>query len=182
MIGWYVDEGRAGWREDRKEFQRLITDAQTGRFRAVLCWDQDRFSRFPVLEANHYWYLLDRAGVHIATVGQGRLDFATLAGWLQASIVQHGKAEYCRDLARNTSRGLRKRKLAGEWVGKAPLGYRIGDDGHLTPGDATEISTVRKIFSLRAEGRGIYWIARYLNQRGSASIPGPNTSGLPRAL
>ena len=115
IVREYLDEGISGWKsEQRKGFQKLIEDANGGEFQAVLCWDQDRFSRFPVLEANHYWYLLDRAGVHISTVAQGRLNFLDLGEWLKASVVQHGKAEYVRDLARNTTRGLRKRKLAGQ--------------------------------------------------------------------
>ncbi len=126
IIREYRDEGISGWKsEQRKGFQRLIADAEHGDFQAVLCWDQDRFSRFPLLEANHYWYLLDRAGVRLVTVAQGPLDFASLAGWLQASVTQHGKSEYVKDLARNTARGLRRRKLAGQWTGGVPLGYRM---------------------------------------------------------
>lgn len=165
----YIDEGISGWREDRKAFQRLIADAPKGEFKAVLCWDQDRFSRFPVLEANHYWFLLDKSGVHISSVAQGRLDFSTLAGWLTASIAQHGKSEYCRDLARNTTRGLRKRKLAGDWVGSAPLGYRL-EGGKLALGDAAAINTVQLIFSMRASGAGYLAIAKHLNQ---ACLPTP---------
>ena len=122
----YVDEGISGWKsEQRHAFKKLIADAEGGEFEAVLCWDQDRFSRFPVLEANHYWFLLDRAGVHIATVAQGRLRFDKLGEWLQASITQYGKEQYVRDLARNTTRGLRKRKLAGQWAAAVPHGYRL---------------------------------------------------------
>ena len=105
LIGEYFDDAISGSRADRADFQRLIADAESGKFRAVLCWDQDRFSRFPVLEANHYWYLLDRAGVHIATVAQGRLNFDDLGEWLKASVTQHGKAEYLKDLSRNVRRG-----------------------------------------------------------------------------
>lgn len=165
----YCDEAISGWREDRKGFQQLIADAPRGEFKAVLCWDQDRFSRFPVLEANHYWFLLERAGVHIAAVAQGKLDFSTLAGWLTASIAQHGKSEYCRDLARNTTRGLRKRKLAGEWVGSAPIGYLI-ENGRLAPGDPIGIQTVRTIFEMRASGRGYLAIAKHLN---ATDVPTP---------
>ena len=127
IIHEYVDEGISGWKsEQRHAFQKLIADAEEGgEFEAVLCWDQDRFSRFPVLEANHYWSLLDRAGVHIATVAQGRLRFDKLGEWLQASITQYGKEQYVRDLARNTTRGLRKRKLAGQWAAAVPHGYRL---------------------------------------------------------
>ena len=114
---WYKDEGISGSRSDREDFQRLIADAETGTFKAILCWDQDRFSRFPPLEANHYWYLLNVAGVHIATVAQGKLNFDDLGEWLKASVVQHGKAEYLKDLARNVKRGQREAASRGEWLG-----------------------------------------------------------------
>lgn len=169
----YLDEGVSGWKsEQRKGFQKLIEDTTSGDFKAVLCWDQDRFSRFPVLEANHYWYLLDRAGVYLETVAQGRLNFEDLGEWLKASVVQHGKAEYVRDLARNTTRGLRKRKLAGRWVGCAPLGYRL-NDGKLELGDPEKVAVVQRIFSERARGYGVHTIARKLNNEG---IPTPRAS------
>ena len=167
IIREYRDEGISGWKAtERKAFQRLIEDSQERcDFQAVLCWDQDRFSRFPVLEANHYWYLLDSVGVHISTVAQGRLNFEDLGEWLKASVVQHGKAEYARDLARNTSRGLRKRKLAGQWVGGAPYGYRL-EGGKLHLGDPFEISVVQRIFAMRCDGYGYKTIANRLNQDG----------------
>lgn len=175
IIREYLDEGISGWKaEQRKGFQQLIEDAsKRGDFKAVLCWDQDRFSRFPVLEANHYWYLLDRAGVHIATIAQGRLNFEDLGEWLKASVVQHGKAEYVRDLARNTTRGLRKIKLAGRWLGPAPYGYETLD-GKLTPGDPSKVATVRRIFDMRQQGYGTCDIAKRLNADG---IPSPFGKG-----
>lgn len=170
IVREYRDEGISGWKAtERKAFQSLIEDSQERcDFEAVLCWDQDRFSRFPVLEANHYWYLLDSVGVHISTVAQGRLNFEDLGEWLKASVVQHGKAEYARDLARNTSRGLRKRKLAGQWVGCAPYGYRL-ENGKLHLGDPFEVSVVRKIFAMRCDGYGFKTIAGTLNKEGVAT-------------
>lgn len=166
IIREYQDAGVSGWKsEERKQFQRMIDDAQHGQFQAVLCWDIDRFSRFPVLEANHYFYLLDSAGVHLSTVAQGRLDFDSIGGLLQASVTQFGKSEYCRDLARNTSRGLRKRREAGKWVGGVPLGYRC-DDGVLVHGPPEELALVRRIFGTRAKGYGIHTIAKKLNEEG----------------
>jgi DNA invertase Pin-like site-specific DNA recombinase len=167
ITGEYVDEGISGWKsgDQRGGFQRLIAAAERKEFQAVLCWDQDRFSRFPVLEANHYWYLLDRAGVHITTIAQGRLNFEDLGEWLKASVVQHGKAEYVRDLARNTTRGLRKCKLAGRWIGPAPIGYRLSE-GRLALGDESHVELVRRIFSMRAKGLGTHAIAKALNADG----------------
>lgn len=174
IIREYADEGISGWKsgEQREAFRQLIEDASAKHdFEAVLCWDQDRFSRFPVLEANHYWYLLDVSGVHIATVAQGRLNFADLGEWLKASVTQHGKAEYVRDLARNTTRGLRAHKLAGRWVGKAPIGYRLSE-GKLEPGDPRDIETVQTIFRMRANGYGLVAIAGHLNKQNAPTPRG----------
>jgi len=74
IVREFVDEGISGWKtKERLAFGQLIEAADSGRFKAVLCWDIDRFSRFDPLETNHYWYLLDRAGVSLATVAQGDL-------------------------------------------------------------------------------------------------------------
>jgi site-specific DNA recombinase len=168
----YADHGMSGWRDDREQFQKLIADAEKHKFAAIICWDQDRFSRFPPLEANHYWYLLDRCGVHLATVNQGRIDWSSLGGWLTASISQHGKAEYCRDLGRNVARGQATRKLKGQWIGKAPLGYKLGDNGFLAIGPPAEVATVKRIFALRCEGHGTKMIGVILNREGIAAPRG----------
>lgn len=167
----YLDEGISGWKsEERKGFQQLIADAtERGDFRAVLCWDQDRFSRFDPLEANHYWFLLSQANVHLATVGQGMIDWHSLGGWLSASICQHGNAEYCRKLARDVVRGLRRRKLAGDWIGGVPFGYRL-EGNRLVLGDAGDIAIVQRIFELRLRGFGYFAISGMLNAEG---IPSP---------
>ncbi len=172
IIREYSDAGISGWKSDeRVEFQRLIADAADGDFKAVLCWDQDRFSRFDPLEANHYWYLLDRAGVRLATVAQGPINWNDLAGWLTASVAQHGKAQYVRDLARNSVRGQRRKRVQErKWTTTPPLGYTRDENLRLVPGDAEDIALVRRIFTMRASGDGYFTIANRLNVEG---VPTP---------
>ena len=168
----YADEGISGWKsEERLSFQRLIADADGGDFEAVLCWDIDRFSRFDPLEANHYWYLLDKAGVRLATVAQGELDWHDLGGWLSASVMQHGKAQYVKDLARNVCRGQhRPGSTSAAASATRPWGTR-DENQRLIPGPRREIALVRRIFSMRAEqGMGYLAIAQALNADG---IPTP---------
>src|SRR3990167_7321456 len=74
IVASYKDEGISGDASSREDFDRLINDAQAGQsWDLVLCFDQDRFSRFPPLKANHYWYLLDEAGIELETVKDGIL-------------------------------------------------------------------------------------------------------------
>ena len=172
IVKWYIDEGISGWRNDRAQFQKLIADAPRGTFKTILVWDQDRFSRFEPMEANFYWFQLKQAGVSLVTVTQGRIDWDTLAGWLTASISQHGKAEYCRSLGQNVARGQRTRKLAGQWIGSPPIGYDLGSDGFLTPGEPAAVALVRRIFKLRVAGHGTKYIASVLNRDGIKSPRG----------
>ena len=48
ILRWYFDDGISGdATEKRYDFQRMIADAEMkGDFKAILCWDQDRFGRF----------------------------------------------------------------------------------------------------------------------------------------
>lgn len=172
IVREFVDEGISGWKtKERLAFGQLIEAADSGQFKAVLCWDIDRFSRFDPLEANHYWYLLDRAGVSLATVAQGKLDWHDLGGWLSASVMQHGKAQYVRDLARNVARGQRRARIEDRrFLGKPPLGYTRDDNQRLIPGDAGQIALVRRIFEMRAAGQGYQRIAGTLNGEG---VPTP---------
>ena len=169
IVREYLDEGISGDATDkRKGFQRLIADAsERADFEAILCWDQDRFGRFNSLEAGYWIHPLVKAGIHLATIAQGRIDWEEFTGRLMFAIQQEGKNQYLVDLARNTARGRRDRFLLGKWAGKAPYGYVIGPDGHLAFGDRAEVATVRAIFRMRADERlGYGTIAKRLNDKG----------------
>ena len=76
VIREYFDSGISGdATEKRIEFQRMIADAVSGEFKAILCWDQDRFGRFDSIEAGRWIYPLRQAGVHLHTVAQGVINW-----------------------------------------------------------------------------------------------------------
>ncbi len=170
LLRWYIDEGISGWKEDRAEFQRLMTDLdKRADFRAVLCWHTNRFSRFPVLEANHYWFLLDRAGVHLATVAQGRQDWTDIGNWLKASIEQHGDAQHRFKLSADVKRGKRAVAEKGLWQSKPPFGY-IVVDRRLQLGDPLHVQIVRRIFREYIDGHSLRGIAERLNADGYGNL------------
>lgn len=171
ILRWYIDEGISGWKEDREDFQRLMSDLDQRRdFRAVLCWHTNRFSRFPVLEANHYWYLLDRAGVHLASVVQGRQDWNDIGSWLKASITQHGDDQHRFKLSADVKRGKRQVAERGDWAGRPPLGYVVGENRRLQLGDPREVELIRRLFREYLEGRSLRSIAHRLNAEGLAVL------------
>src|SRR5689334_17837655 len=52
ILRWYTDDGISGDDTARRAgFRAMHSDAlNRGEFRAVLCWDQDRFGRFDSIE------------------------------------------------------------------------------------------------------------------------------------
>jgi len=73
LVTEYADEAISGDRTDKRHgFQRMIADAGKGRFKVILCWDQDRFGRFDSVEAGFYIHPLRQAGVKLVTVAQGK--------------------------------------------------------------------------------------------------------------
>ncbi len=119
-----------------------------------------------MLETNHYWYLLERAGVHLATVNQGRIDWNSIAGWLVASIKQHGDAQHRFQLFADVKRGKRRVAEKGVWQGRVPFGYATDDNRRLVLGNPVEIDLVRRIFREYVEGRSLRNIAYALNVEG----------------
>ena len=200
ILRWYEDHGISGARtHKRPEFRRMIGDAESrGDFKAILCWDQDRFGRFDSIEAGEWVSPLRRVGVELVTVCQGHIDWDDFAGRLIYQITQEGKHRFLVDLSRNSLRGMIRFARKGSLLGHStPYGYdrlyfnaageemcrvRRGErfrkprdwSGKLVPSaDAKEIETVRWLFETFATtDRSARSLAVELNDRGVASPSG----------
>ena len=158
-------------------------DAAAGEFRVVLCWDQDRFGRFDILDAGHYIRPFRQAGVSLVTVAQGLVDWDGLMGQFMYSAVQMGKAQYLRDLSRNVVRGQLAGAAKGVWQGgPAPYGYALEPIPDAPPRKDKKAPThlvanpetapvVRRIFQMLLDGYSTHDVASTLNTEG---IPARN--------
>lgn len=167
LVGEYVDEAISGDDTERRAgFLAMRDAAGSGDFALVLAWDQDRIGRFDPLDAGYWLYPFRRAGVAFETIAQGRLDFEDLTGQLVYSVNQLAKAQYLRDLSRNTVRGQLAYGRAGSkgTGGKTPYGYRHDAERVWIVPEEAEI--VREIFRRYLEsGCSIRAIAAELNAR-----------------
>jgi len=130
IVGEYLDEAISGDDTERRTgFLRMREDAQSGGFDLILSWDQDRFGRFDQLDAGYWIYPFRQAGVRLETIAQGRIDWEDLTGQLIYSVNQMGKAQFLRDLSRNTARGLLASAREGRagTGGPSPYGYHSKD-------------------------------------------------------
>src|SRR5205807_9615524 len=67
VVDVYRDEGFSAKTDNRPEFQRMIADAQAGRFSRIFVWKFDRFARNRE-DSAIYKGLLRRAGVQVVSV------------------------------------------------------------------------------------------------------------------
>ncbi len=172
VIREYVDDAISGTSaEERPGFQRMITDAEAGQFKAVIVWNSDRFSRGDVTETEHYRYLLRRAGVMLVSVTEDYLHRESFDGDILRTVKQFQNRQFSISLSQNTLRGQISAVQAESDPGRpCPYGYDreiVGPDGQVLycvrfcPGRVREVldangnltATYRKGQSLRKPGK-----------------------------
>jgi len=183
--GWsiykeYSDSGISGASLIRPGIQKLLQDAQAGRFGIVVTESLDRLSRDQE-DIAHNFKRISFAGGRIVTLSEG--DINELHIGLKGTM----GALYLKDLADKTRRGLRGRVEAGKSGGGNSYGYDVvrgpGPDGQPLTGErrinAHESAIIRRIFEEYAAGVSPRAIAKRLNAEGvlgpSGKAWGPST-------
>jgi len=125
----YVDIGYSGAKSKRPEFQRMLRDAQAGKFDVIVCWKADRLSR-GMYPAAALMEVIEPLGISLEAVEE-HLDFNYFA--LLAVV---GKMEIDNIAARTKigREGRAKRGLhPGGWL--VPYGYSL-EQGKLVTNEA----------------------------------------------
>jgi DNA invertase Pin-like site-specific DNA recombinase len=177
VVREYVDEGITGSEIfRRKEFQRLLRDAQTGAFDLILCDDQDRFGRFDSIDLGEIAAPLRRKGVRLETVAQGEIDWNSFTGRLSGLVNQEAKNQEQHALSRRVLTQMLRMAEKGIFLGgPVPYGYRaVPDDDlgkRLLP-DGRKAEVVKLVFDMYDHGHTLGQIAEELYLRGVASPSG----------
>ena len=177
--GWHVVEGY----EDaaisgasmilRPGIQRLLADAQAGKFDIVLAEALDRVSRDQADVATLFKHL-QFARVPLVTLAEGEISE------LHVGLKGTMNALFLKDLANKTHRGLRGRVEKGFSAGAVGYGYRmvrrLTSEGELVRGereiDPAEALIVERVFREFTAGKSPRAIARDLNADGIAGPAG----------
>ena len=171
----YCDEdysgAYAGEDNKRPQFNRMIRDAESGRFNIVLCKSQSRFSRnMEVIEQYihgrfiewgiRFVGLVDNADTEVRSNKKARQINGLINEW------------YLEDLSDNIKAVFKDKMLRGEFLASfPPYGYSKDKErkNHLVVNPRTA-PVVKQIFEWHENGYGTAKIARMLNERG---IPNP---------
>lgn len=150
VIGLYADRHVSGKSiEGRDEFQRMIRDAEKGKFDAIIVWKIDRFGRSREdIAVNKI--RLRKAGVSLMYARESIPDGPE--GILLESLMEGLAEYYSADLRQKIIRGQKESAKKGRFpAGRLPIGYTRDDDGHIVP-DPETAPAVRALFELQAAG------------------------------
>lgn len=171
----YCDEdysgAYSGSENTRPEFNRMIEDAQNGKFDIVLCKSQSRFSRnMEVIEQYIHGRFLEW-GIRFVSIVDNA-DTEVKGNKKSRQINSLINEWYLEDLSENIKAVFRDKMKRGEYLASfPPYGYSkdVNNKNHLIPHPKTA-AVVRQIFEWHSQGYGASKISRMLNDK---EIPNP---------
>ena len=169
IVGEYIDRAISGKTDEREAFQRMIRDAEKGRFSVVIVYKLDRFARNRYDSAT-YKAKLKRCGVRLVSAMEQLTDSPES---IILEAVLEGMAEYySANLAQNIKRGMTENAMKCLATGGGRcLGYCTGPDKkyHI---DEPAADTVRLIYELYDQGNTYAHIIETLNSQGRKTLNG----------
>ena len=166
----YFDDGYSGTMfNNRAEFQRLIQDAQLGRFECIIVKDFSRFGRDYLEVGNYLEFVLPAMGMRFISVNDNYdsdRNFGVTGG-MDVAYKNLIYQLYSMDLSRKVKSARRTRNLSGEYTASfVCYGYKKDpDDKHKLIIDEEAAKVVVEIFSLIIAGYNASEVARMLNER-----------------
>ena len=162
IIETYADRAITGRTDDRHEFQRMLRDAERGKFECVIAWKSDRLGR-NMLQAMQNEARLNAYGVICVYVEENFDDSA--AGRFALRNMMNVNQFYSESMAENVTRGMRyNAENCMVTNGQLPFGYKVDSSLHYEL-DHPKDDIVREIFTRIANGEPIIDIYTDLNNR-----------------
>lgn len=175
LVGEYVDAGFSGKEMTKRlEMQRLLDDLKKDKFDVVMAWSQSRLSR-NILDYLQIKQEAKKYSVKIICLdnnNDGETPMEEMVNNVKALMNQFERES----IVRNVKLGLKQRAQKGMHNGGRALGYKAVpvafQDKKKIVIDESEAVIVRKIFNMYCEGRGLGYIANFLNKAGYRTVRG----------
>ena len=165
----YADRAITGKTDRRPNFQKMMKDAEKGKFHYVIAWKSNRMGR-NMLQAMINEARLQELGIRVLYTEEDFDD--TAAGRFALRSMMNVNQFYSENMAEDIRRGLRDNaqncKLTN---GSLPFGYKKGEDLRYEL-DPPKDDIVREIFGRVACGEAFVDIANDLNARGIRTVRG----------
>lgn len=167
VINEYTDSAITGKTDKRPAFQKMIKDAESGLFSAVIVWKLDRFARNRY-DAAIYRNKLKKCGARIVSAMENISD--SPEGIILEGLMESLAEYYSANLSENVKRGLYDSALERKKNART-FGYKSGPDGRYEI-DPASAPIVRRVFEEYASGKPMPDIIDGLNADGLLTING----------
>lgn len=183
--GSYRDEGITATTLDRPDFQRMLRDAELGKFQIIVVWNLARFSR-SLVDMLLLMRDLEKMGVAVVSVSEP-FDFTTPIGKLLLTLLGAFAQWYIDNLRVEVKKGKSRRAKEGLWQNRLPFGYTTrsggwkneGNDEFAIPDEYTR-QGYELVCDLAETGQYSYaQLAKALNEAGYRPTGRAGTRSLP---
>jgi site-specific DNA recombinase len=170
LVDVLADEGISGSKseDERPGLAEILTMVQEKRVSTVIVTKRDRLARTQAL-AGHIETRIQRAGGQLIVIDEAGVSDITRAVMTMVAEVERLLA------IQRTRLALRTLKEKGIALGGIPFGFRRGQDGKLEA-EPVEMSFVRRVHSMRKQGKTLREIATFLTQSGARTKKGGSWS------
>ncbi|MCM1439203.1 MAG: recombinase family protein [Roseburia sp.] len=162
VIKVYSDKAISGKKDNRPDFQRMMRDAQEGKFEYVIAWKSNRMGR-NMLHAMLNESKLEDWGIKCRYTEESFEDNA--AGRFALRNMMNVNQFYSEAMAEDIKRGMEDNARQCKVNGVLPLGYVKGEDGRYAI-DEEEAAIVREVYERVLAGESFAEIAEDFNARG----------------
>ncbi len=186
LVDTYVDDGTSGTTDiERKDFQRMVHDVESGRINCIIVKNLSRAFRNSANQGKFLEEFLPLNNTRFISLYQPRLDTfldPEIVHSLEVSITGFMNEQYAYKTSCDVRRSLKIKREKGEYVGAVPTyGYAKDPENKnrlVIDEDAAEV--VRDIFNWFAvDGMSKMGIAKRLNALG---IPNPTAYKLKKGI
>jgi DNA invertase Pin-like site-specific DNA recombinase len=169
----YVDDGQSGESLNRRDYQRLMADAERGAVNCIIVKDLSRIGRNMIDTGDLLMNYLVARNVRFIAINNNYDSFLHPLSNLELAIINLANQHYNRDLAQKSVTSKLVKMKRGEYLSCWTLfGYMKSEtEKNKIVIDAESAEYVRLMFSLAMDGNGISKIAVILNAQG---IPTPH--------
>ena len=162
----FVDEGISGTKDDirdRPQFAEMVNQIRKGKINGVYCIDQSRIERNTEIW-NFFVGILIKAKCEYYPAGDF-FDLNVPENKLFAGVVSLTNEFYASLTSRKVKLADTINAQEGKTHGMTAYGYKRGEKGYYEINE-DEAKVVRRIYNFSIEGKGVYTIAKILNDEG----------------
>ncbi len=168
LVDVYSDEARSGTNTNRDGLQRLLTDCDSGKFKAVVIYDQARLSR-NIVDWFSLRETLNSKHIHLYSCTETLSDdVLDASSFMSEGVHAIFNQVHVLETRKKTIAGVTAKARRAEFCGGTPpLGYDILDGQYII--NEHEAAGVRKMFEMYVDGYSYHDIMIQLDSMGIKS-------------